>query len=209
MFSKKIEKALAKKVNLYLKKTSPDSVYWKGENTWEGMVSYRKEISNRKNQNGFSKSDQISILNWGGIYNFSSYSFLPSGLEQLKNCKLTHSNYSRISSMSKLFSFHSPDKYFILDARVALTINHIITDENTGDRLIPFNPAKSKGGQVRNALTKLRNKNNEYENLGVAYIAYNELILRVFKSIKVPNKLPNRPELVEMVLFSMAIEYYK
>jgi hypothetical protein len=209
MFSNKIEKTLVKKVASYLNKITPDSVYWKGEHTWQEMVNFRKEISNRRNKNGFSKSDQISILTWGGIYKFSSYSFLPSGLEELNNGKLTYQYYSRISSMSKLFSFHSPDRYFILDARVALSINHIITNENTGDRLIPFNPAKSKGGQVRNSLAKLRNKNNEYENLGVAYIAYNDLILRIFQSITIPNKLPKRPELVEMVLFSMATEYYK
>ena len=40
--------------------------------------------------------------------------------------------------------------------------------------------------------------------MGETYIAYNKLILDVFKKIgKLPNGYINKPEIVEMVLFTM------
>jgi hypothetical protein len=209
MFTQKIENILSKEVSSFLTKINPTTPYWKGNHSWQDIIKLREQIHSRRNKNGFKETDQKFILKWGGIHNFSSYGLLQSALKELSNESLTYENYSRISSMSKLFSFYTPEKYFILDARVSLTINHFISTKNTGDLLIPFQPSKSKGGKVKSALIKLRNKKHEYENIGQAYLAYNDLVLRIFKNINIPNKLPPKPELVEMVLFSLAPDYAK
>jgi hypothetical protein len=107
--------------------------------------------------------------------------------------------------MSKLFSFYDPDKYFILDARVALTINHLIKKHRTGDPAIPFHPSRSKGSLVRAALL-LTKAQVTYKDMGVAYLDYNSLVLSTFKAMKVPERLPQKPEIIEMALFSMALE---
>lgn len=204
MLSKKIDLILTKEVHNYLKKINPDTPYWKGNHNWDGMVKFRQQISERKSKSGFKNTDQDCILKWGGINNFNSYELLKVGLIELNKRDLSYSQYSRISSMSKLFSFYNPNSYFILDARVALTINHFIKLKNTGDLFIPFNPSKSKGGKVKNLLNKYYNSNNKFENMGIAYLAYNDLILRIFKSVTIPNKLPKRPEIIEMAIFSIA-----
>ena len=209
MFSKKTETLLAEKLETYLKKINPDTPYWKGKHTWGEMVKFRQQINDRKIKSGFTDTDQDCILKWGGINNFNSYHLLKIGLIELNERELSYNQYSRISSMSKLFSFYNPNSYFILDARVALTINHFINLKNTGDLFIPFNPIKSKGGKVKSLLNKYYNSNNKFENIGIAYLAYNDLILRIFKSVAIPNKLPKKPEIIEMAIFSLADDIVK
>ena len=209
MFSKKTETLLAEKLETYLKKINPDTPYWKGKHTWGEMVKFRQQINDRKIKSGFTDTDQDCILKWGGINNFNSYHLLKIGLIELNERELSYNQYSRISSMSKLFSFYNPNSYFILDARVTLTINHFINLKNTGDLFIPFNPIKSKGGKVKSLLNKYYNSNNKFENIGIAYLAYNDLILRIFKSVAIPNKLPKKPEIIEMAIFSLADDIVK
>jgi hypothetical protein len=203
MYSKKIEGFIAKQVSDYLIKIHPDTPYWKGKHTWKQMVVFREGYRKLSKKLGFEECDQQSILKWGGINNFSSYDLLRISLKELKKGELSYTTYSRISSMSKLFSFYNPNLYFILDARVALTINYLISLANTKDKFIPFNPAKSRGGQVKIALIQLTRDNN-YNNIGTAYIAYNSLVLSIFNQITIPNGLPQKPEIIEMALFSMA-----
>jgi hypothetical protein len=102
-----------------------------------------------------------------------------------------------------LFSFYDPNKFFILDARVALTINHLICKENTGDLCIPFKPSKSKGKKVRSALERYQGE-AMFDDLGQAYLAYNSLVLSIFQNISIPNGLPKKPEIIEMAIFSIA-----
>jgi hypothetical protein len=104
-----------------------------------------------------------------------------------------------------LFSFYDPNKFFILDARVALTINHLICTENTGDHCIPFKPSKSKGKKVKSALERFQGE-AMFDDLGQAYLAYNSLVLSIFQNISIPNGLPNKPEIIEMAIFSIADE---
>lgn len=40
--------------------------------------------------------------------------------------------------------------------------------------------------------------------MGQAYIAYNSLILSIFKDIFIPNLLSQKPEIIEMAIFSIA-----
>lgn len=209
LFSKNLERQVSTKVQSYLKGINSDSLYWRKEHTWNEMVRFRANLSSKKIKTGFTPKDQDSILKWGGINNFNSHELMKLGLLQLNNGCLTYSIYSRISSMSKLFSFYEPNKYFILDARVALALNHFISVCCTNDLLIPFNPAKSKGNKVKAALKKFNLKGKCFSNLGESYLAYNNLVLRVYENISIPNKLPKRPEIIEMALFSMAAEIAK
>ena len=128
---------------------------------------------------------------------------MKDSLVQLKDGMLSYSVYSNISSMSKLFSFHNPKKYFILDARVALTINFFISENKTGDLMIPFKPNKSKGKKVQAALERFQGE-AMFDDLGQAYLAYNSLVLSIFNNISIPNGLPNKPEIIEMAFFSIA-----
>jgi hypothetical protein len=203
MTSTKLEKALVSEVGRYLTKIEPEMPYWKGKHSWAGMVEFRRRFSERRSGSGFQKADQQSILKWGGIHRFVHHELLRPGLHQLSERQLPRDLYSRISSMSKLFSFYDPDKYFILDARVALTINHLIAKHRTGDLGIPFNPLRSKGNLVRSALV-LAPPRDSYKDLGLAYLDYNALVLSTFKAMKIPARLPQKPEIIEMALFSMA-----
>jgi hypothetical protein len=205
MTSTKLEKALVSEVGRYLTKIEPEMPYWKGKHSWAGMVEFRRKFSERRSGSGFQKADQQSILKWGGINRFVHFELLRTGLDQLKQGQLHGAIHSRISSMSKLFSFYDPDKYFILDARVALTINHLIKKHRTGDPAIPFHPSRSKGSLVRAALL-LTKAQVTYKDMGVAYLDYNSLVLSTFKAMKVPERLPQKPEIIEMALFSMALE---
>ena len=206
LFSKKLERQVSSKVQSYLKDINPDTLYWRKEHTWNEMIRFRANLSSKKNKTGFTPKDQDCILKWGGINNFNSYELMKVGLIELKKSDLSYNQYSRISSMSKLFSFYDSNSYFILDARAALTINHFIKSQNTGDLFIPFNPIKSKGVKVKNVLAKYFNSSSKFDNMGVAYLAYNDLILRIYNNVSIPNKLPKKPEIIEMVLFSMAEE---
>jgi hypothetical protein len=200
MFSKNTERVVLSEVTKYLKNISPDSRYWKGKHSWAEMVYFRSAMSKRKSKFGFSKSDQIEVLRWGGINRFNQFELMKEGLTSLTKGEEV---FSRISSMSKLFSFYNPNLYFILDARVALTINHLISLKNTKDKFIPFTPSKSRGEKVKKALIQLTSNNN-YNDIGIAYVAYNSLILSIFNQITIPNGLPQKPEIIEMALFSMA-----
>ena len=203
VFSKKTESVILTEVNNYLRDILPETPYWKGKHTWTEMVTFRSDLSDRKLKSGFSKKDQEYILKWGGINRFKHYELLKNGLEQLSENKITYEVYSRISSMSKLFSFYDPSRYFILDARVALTINHLICERKTDDNYIPFNPSKSKGNKVKIALQWFEGE-KKFDNLGSAYLAYNSLLLSIYKNIIIPNELPKKPEIIEMAIFSIA-----
>lgn len=202
-FSKSTEKVILNQVRNCLKNISPESLYWKGKLTWEKMVDFRNDLSLKKSESGFSENDQSCILKWGGINRFTHFELMEEGLKELSDNNLSFNTYSRISSLSKLFSFYDPNKFFILDARVALTINHLICKENTGDLCIPFKPNKSKGKKVRSALERYQGE-AMFDDLGQAYLAYNSLVLTIFQNISIPNGLPKKPEIIEMAIFSIA-----
>lgn len=202
-FSKSTEKVILKQVKSFLNQISPETTYWKGKHTWGEMVEFRGAFTKSKSKDGFGERYQIEILKWGGINRFTHFELMKGGLKELHENNLSFHTYSRISSLSKLFSFYNPDKFFILDARVALTINHLICKENTGDLCIPFKPSKSKGKKVKAALDRFQGE-AMFDDLGQAYLAYNSLILSIFQNISIPNGLPKKPEIIEMAIFSIA-----
>jgi len=204
-FSISTEKVILNQVRNCLKNIRPESLYWKGKHTWEEMVDFRNDLSLRKSKSGFSKNDQKCILKWGGINRFTHFELMKAGLIELYDNNLSFDTYSRISSLSKLFSFYNPNEFFILDARVALTINHLICTENTGDLCIPFKPSKSRGKKVKSALERFQGE-AMFEDLGQAYLAYNSLVLSIFQNMSIPNGLPKKPEIIEMAIFSIADE---
>lgn len=118
--------------------------------------------------------------------------------------------YQSISSFSKLFSFHAPDRYFILDARVAAALNHLIVKNRIEAPLYPFPPSRSRNKAISSLLKTTRSLGlYEYENMGLAYVAYNDLIKIVHKriSMAVPQPIRGKPEVVEMILFVKALDY--
>jgi hypothetical protein len=203
MFSKRTENAVIDDLNKYLKDIYPHTPYWKAKHTWAEMVQFRNDFSKKKIKSGFIDDHQSCILKWGGIYRFNHYGLLKDALQELNQNRINSDVINRISSMLKLFSFYDPSCYFILDARVALAINHLIKERKTNDLFIPFNPSKSKGGKVRSALFRF-NEEDKFQDLGAAYLSYNALVLSVFNNITIPNGLPKKPEIIEMALFSMA-----
>lgn len=116
---------------------------------------------------------------------------------------MKYKTYSRISSFSKLFSFYKPEIYFILDSRVSVVLNTFFEEIDKSEYFIPFNRKSARGKKARNELSHFKIKESIYDNIGIAYLNYNLLIIELFKKTKIPNDLPKCPEIIEMALFSM------
>lgn len=140
---------------------------------------------------------------WGGIRNFRDNEHLPMAINELQNKKLKYKTYSRISSFSKLFSFYKPKIYFILDSRVSLVLNTFFLEIDKSEYIIPFNQRSARGKKVRSGLSNFKIKESIFNDIGIAYLHYNQLIIEVFKKSKIPNDLPECPEVIEMAIFSM------
>ena len=206
--SKTINK-LSKKVSVYLKKITPETPYWNGKMTWIETVNFRNKINKQIIKSSFGDDEISNVLYWGGIRNFHSNNYLPDALEQIKSKNLKYRTYSRISSFSKLFSFYDPQNYFILDARVSLVLNVFFKEMGKSEYTIPFNHKTAQGKIARIHLSKFKDQNAIFKSMGVAYFAYNQLILDIFKKSTIPKNLPSRPEIIEMAFFSMFTELTK
>jgi hypothetical protein len=207
-FEKNIVSIIAGEVSSYLINNDPKVPYWKGENgNWNDMVGFRSGISIKieKSKRKIEKNEQYkAILNWGGIRGFKSYDIIPLSIIKIEKDIVEVDTYSRISSMSKIFSFYKPSQYFILDSRVSLVINTILVKNKIKNNFIHFPPYRAAGKFVKIGLEKYKSVPTQFSNMGETYIAYNKLILDVFKKIgKLPNGYINKPEIVEMVLFTM------
>jgi hypothetical protein len=207
-FEKNVVSIIASDVSSYLINNDPKVPYWKGKNgNWNDMVGFRSEISIKieKSKRKIEKDEQYkAILNWGGIRGFKAYDIIPLSIIKIEKDIVEVDTYSRISSMSKIFSFYKPSQYFILDSRVSLVINTILVKNKIKNNFIHFPPYKAAGNTVKIGLKKYKLLPTQFSNLGETYIAYNKLILDVFKKIgKLPNGYINKPEIVEMVLFTM------
>ena len=207
-FEKNVVLIIAGVVSSYLSKNDPKAPYWKGKNgNWNDMVKYRSGISSKieKATQIEEKNEQYkAILNWGGIRGFKAYDIIPLSITKIEKDIVEFDTYSRISSMSKIFSFYKPSQYFILDSRVSLVINTILIKNKIKNNFIHFPPYRAAGNSVKIGLKKYKSMPTKFSNMGETYIAYNKLILDVFKKIgKLPNGYINKPEIVEMVLFTM------
>jgi hypothetical protein len=194
-----------------------DEKYWKGK-TWNETIQFRR-ITILSNYSDFNKVNEI--LNWGGIYGFKNHQNIENAFVNLKINQFAKSTLDRISSYSKLFSFHNPDQYFILDARVAFSLNCLLIgysdlkSENNSQKpdLINFN-FKSKS---RN--TFIKDKSDifiQFPKLKeIPYQEYNSMILKIYNhplcqeilEIKKLNK-SSIPEIIEMILFKYCEEIY-
>ena len=207
-FEKNVVSIIAGEVSSYLINNGPKVPYWKGNNgNWNDMVKYRSGISSKieKATQIEEKNEQYkAILNWGGIRGFRAYDIIPLSITKIEKRIVDFDTYSRISSMSKIFSFYKPSQYFILDSRVSLVINTILIKNKIKNNFIHFPPYRAAGNSVKIGLEKYKAMPTKFSNMGETYIAYNKLILDVFKKIeKLPNGYINKPEIVEMVLFTM------
>jgi hypothetical protein len=200
--SKTIDK-LSKRVSNYLKDIKPNTYYWNGKMTWIETIKHRDTISRQIKKYSYGATEISKIMCWGGIRNFRDNGHLPVALMELKNNNLKYKTYSRISSFSKLFSFFKPEKYFILDSRVSLVLNSFFEEIDKPEYFIPFNQRSAQGKKVRKKLLNFRIHESMFDNIGIAYLHYNHLIIDLFKKINIPNNLPKCPEIIEMALFSM------
>lgn len=200
--SKTIDK-LSKRVSNYLKDIQPDTYYWNGKMTWKETVSFRKTVSSQIKKSTYGVNEISKVMCWGGIRNFRDNNYIPIAIKELKNNKLKYNTYRRISSFSKLFSFYNPEIYFILDSRVSLVLNNFFKEIDKLEYIIPFNHRSAQGISARNRLIIFKINKSMFNDIGEAYIEYNQLILRIFNKIIIPNNLPDRPEIIEMALFSM------
>lgn len=183
-----------------------NSPYWKGM-SWQETIDYRRsgKISSQSSPEALSR-----VLQWGGIYKFSNWELYRNGLQILdKGGVLDERMYSRLSSLSKLFSFTNPDKYFILDTRVTFTLNAIIATQHQeqGGIDMPF-LTLSRNTHLKSA-APLVMLNKYFPNLGVAYQAYNDLILKATEQIRSNGSVHlEYPELLEMILFDSAEDFF-
>lgn len=207
-FEKNVVSIIADEVSTYLINNDPKVSYWKGnKGNWNDMVGFRSETSNKIEKAKQKKEKDVHykvILNWGGIRSFNKYDIIPQSITKIEKGIVDFDTYSRISSMSKIFSFYKPSQYFILDSRVSLVINTILIKNKIKNNFIHFPPYRAAGNSVKIGLEKYKSMPTQFSNMGETYIAYNKLILDVFKKIgKLPNGYINKPEIVEMVLFTM------
>jgi len=212
-----IDFAFGKCLKHILDNLNLDEKYWKGK-TWNQTIQFRRN-KRLSDYNDLIKVNEI--LNWGGIYGFKNHQNIENAFIYLQLNQFATSTLDRISSYSKLFSFHSPDQYFILDARVAFSLNCLLigfnnlTSENKFQKpnLINFN-FKSKS---RNTFIKDKSDIfNQFPKLKeIPYQEFNSMILKIYKhplcqeSLKIQklNK-SEMPEIIEMIFFKYYEEIY-
>jgi hypothetical protein len=103
--------------------------YWKGKSWFETL-----ELRRNNPIKNFNDKTQIDkVLYWGGIYRFKDHRNINDAFTNLQNNNISEHTLNRISSYSKLFSFYNSDKYFILDARVAFSLNCLLLSYNNSE----------------------------------------------------------------------------
>jgi len=205
-YSNEFTKLVADYVSQYLSTVDYNAVYWKGK-SWNDTIAFRAE---HKLELDSSKEKLSEVLKWGGIHRFGQHHLYKAAVILLdENITPEKAVYERISSFSKLFSFYNPEKYFILDARVAFIINCIIESSKVDAMGIPFNFKIKSRNEILKASISLKELPEYFSDLGSAYRSYNTLVLEVFSILQRNGKLKiEKPELVEMVLFKAADVFF-
>ena len=148
--------------------------------------------------------DEWIVHQWGGIRTFdiSRHNRITEFRDHLATGSLIPLEFQRISSLSKIASFVSRDKYFIYDSRVAFSLNGLLLKMWQGNPNLPirFFPLPSaQGGRdemMRRMICQLC-PTATYLSKEETYIEYNNLILNLSQEIK--KDLP--PCWIEMLLF--------
>ena len=150
--------------------------------------------------------DEWIVHKWGGIpaFDVSKHNRITEFRDHLANGRLLPIEFQRISSLSKIASFVSRDKYFIYDSRVAFSLDGLLLKMWQGNPNLPiqFFPLPSaQGGRdkmMRRMICQLCPDAN-YLSKEETYIEYNNLILDLSKEKEIKNDLP--PCWIEMLLF--------
>ncbi len=200
MFNIKIKNAICEFILDRIEIIDFEDTYW-ARKSWIETIEFRT-TNHLKDLNDSNKINDI--LKWGGINNFKQAHLIKKAIIDLKKGEeLSIDVLSRISSFSKLFSFHQRHSYFILDARVSFTINSIIVANNLG-KIIPFDFSKKSRNKF--ILKNLHKFSNIKTHSNIPYIEYNNMIIDVYNKIlpALEKKLPiacRKPEIIEMILF--------
>ena len=193
---------------------SGNGLYYRGASANQ-TIGLRGSINNTIVDQGFTLELQQQVLHWGGIYRFNQYALVNSAIIKLQTLNsINIKTAEAISSYSKLFAFHSPTKYFILDARVAYVINKIIIQNGLiAHTPVGFNINRSRNAALANNYTILMNAwNGNVISIVNFYPIYCNLINQIHSYFLNENSLifSNRgfsnsdPEIIEMFLFFLA-----
>lgn len=198
---------------------NPKETYWKNK-TWADTIKFRRGFEYNEITNGERISE---IMIWGTIPNFKHEFYannIEKTIESLSKNVIDSYTARRITSFSKLFSFYDPNKYFIFEARVALSLNSLFfyyckNNPNEFDNKVML--IKYTGKSRNPSITEKENKFSKIpaNDIGTTmevkdiYTEYNKFILNIHDSIQYKNALENsklkdyknHPELIEMILF--------
>lgn|SRR5574344_475523 len=135
---------------------------------------------------------------WGGIRRYKVAENI-----QLINDFLNgkeRDDYYRISSLSKIASFRYPEKYFIYDSRVAISLNYLLLKVNSPYYF--YMP--SSRGRNSETIAKITNKLLKENIMPIydSYVCYCKLVKDIYS--KVFTEKDTRPDYLEMLLFMMA-----
>lgn len=150
--------------------------------------------------------DEWIVHKWGGIpaFDVSKHNRITEFRDHLANGRLLPIEFQRISSLSKIASFVSRDKYFIYDSRVAFSLDGLLLKMWQGNPNLPiqfFPLPPAQGGRdkmMRRMICQLCPDAN-YLSKEETYIEYNNLILDLSKEKEIKKDLP--PCWIEMLLF--------
>jgi len=204
--------------NNYLKQIlddlDPNQKYWKGK-TWKETIHFRKD-NPLLDYNDKTSVDKV--LHWGGIYRFKDYSYVSSAFIELEKNNFTSTTLDRISSFSKLFSFYDSSKFFILDARVAFSLNCFLLSFSQSSEKAPYSLIDFKfKSKSRNNFIKSNSVlfESEQKYKVIPYQYYNDLVLHLYNHPICQNALSkdnirelNTPEIIEMILFKYVEEIF-
>ena len=230
--------------SLYVWEPPSDKYLINGENDEIFSVEERNKLLSEKNmfernvtlKNILSKKIYLTdspdnkkiifkwIVNkWGGI-NVKDIDKLHTRIINFLNQRLdtTKLNFNGISSISKVLSFISPEKYIIYDARVAYSMNWILLKTNASEMFFPMPESRnSKLSAIDIStlirLSKVHNYKNNLESKRIisysdkkvfiekskAYTILCDLILEINKNLWQDNR-KEYPFYTEMLLFSLA-----
>jgi hypothetical protein len=193
----------------------PNQKYWKGK-SWKETIKFRSD-NTLLDYNDKASVDKV--LHWGGIYRFKDYSNVSSAFKELENKNFSVSTLERISSYSKLFSFYDSSKYFILDARVAFSLNCFLLSYSQSAEKLPYSLIDFKfKSKSRNKFIKSKSElfGSFPKNKSIPYHEYNDLVLHLYnhpicqKTLSKDYLLElNTPEIIEMIIFKYVEEIFK
>lgn len=150
--------------------------------------------------------DEWIVHQWGGIraFNISRHDRIIEFRDHLVHGRLLPIEFQRISSLSKIASFASRDRFFIYDSRVAFSLDGLLLkmwqkNPQLPVRFFPLPPAPGGRNEMMRRMIFQLCPTATYFSMEETYIEYNNLILDLSKEKKIKKNLP--PCWIEMLLF--------